>query len=387
LVNSIQPLRASDRKTEHHMPLGRVRLWRLLLICSVLGIFLLKGAKSADPNDRTDIEFSEDEYKYEYEEDSVEMGEGSFRGAWLYHDDPDYYDNSPYYGEHGLSEAHWSLEFQSRMYIYFFAIFLFIFLLVTLAVGHFTWFRELQTKLEREWLEQVRREATSAAAAEIERSRSGSSGAGANAAVSIPNKADAVSSPEDHQAILEGIEASPVIPTPVSLARPSSSAVSCGEMSDTAWDVPCDGALCQPPHRHSILCPRNGRVPRLNEPIQMLGLSSGSDEDEDEDEDEDGWETHATAETASYLEARNAARTQSAAASAPSLPTIFEPGLLKANIYGGVEMQHNSMPDLEAPRPVRRSCDPARGPSQRTKRNNGTPAPRPFLDISKIDLI
>ncbi len=121
----------------------------------------------------------------------------------------------------------------TRVFLLFFAFFMLVFLLVSLIIGHFTWFADLREKLEVE--HKLRLAQESARLREEQRVES------------CP--------PPSSNPFAEWAESS----------SPNSSV--------EFEDAECDPELCVPPH-HSILCPNNRMIPLLNEPLRMESLNS-----------------------------------------------------------------------------------------------------------------
>lgn len=113
-------------------------------------------------------------------------------------------------------------NFHTKMILVFFSVFILIFVMVLLVVGHFTWFADIKQKLATEW--------------EVEK----------NQATKKIEILDELKNPfVDEPAIVENKNRRK-------------------ESFDSG--VECRRGLCVPPH-HSILCPNNTAIPSLSEPI------------------------------------------------------------------------------------------------------------------------
>lgn len=147
-------------------------------------------------------------------------------------------------------------NFQTKMFLVLFSVFILIFIMVLLVVGHFTWFADIKEKLVTEWEEEK---------AKIEKDK---------AAKQILDEMK-MKNPFDGNEIDKGMTAE-------NKYRRKESFDSGGE---------CSRGLCVPPH-HSILCPNNTAIPSLSEPINnnyyqdsSYFLNEKNDNDNDKDND------------------------------------------------------------------------------------------------------
>ena len=120
-------------------------------------------------------------------------------------------------------------NFQTKMFLVFFSVFMLIFIMVLLVVGHFTWFADIKEKLAAEWEEER---------AKVEKER-------ATQEILVKKKNT-----------LDGNE--------IEKGMPLENKFRCKEGFDSGNE--CSRGLCVPPH-HSILCPNNTAIPSLSEPI------------------------------------------------------------------------------------------------------------------------
>lgn len=124
------------------------------------------------------------------------------------------------------------LDFQTKMLLVCFSIFMLIFVLMLLIIGHFTWFADIRHKLEEEWEQELKAEEAKRAAKAI------------LAEMKNPFEAE----------VDKGIKESEGEGDAYRNRRVS---------VDSAG---CTRGRCVPPH-HSILCPNNPNVPSLTDPI------------------------------------------------------------------------------------------------------------------------
>lgn len=118
-----------------------------------------------------------------------------------------------------------ALDFQTKMVLVSFSIFMLIFVVVLLVIGHFTWFADIRHKLEQEWEEELKRE-------------------------------------EENQ-IASSILNEMTNPFAIDLDNSGGTTVRRKSSIDSNG---CTRGLCVPPH-HSILCPNNPNVPSLSDPL------------------------------------------------------------------------------------------------------------------------
>lgn len=213
-----------------------------------------------------------------------------------------------------------SSMFKTKVLLMFFALFVLILVTVTLVVGHFTWLAELKEKLREEHRAKL--------AEKKKKSQTGES-----------SPATSSCSPEDPFGNWEK-----------------------GQVDEeAAEEVFCSGQLCIQPH-HSILCPLNQSVPKLDEALQLESRSSIS-----------------SLGLASPVPIRaNSAMRKNSIIDRPITPSISPP---KGNTLAAVNSKKKVFPerDLESGRPTR--------PSSTSPSVSNISLPRGVLDISKMDMI
>ena len=123
-----------------------------------------------------------------------------------------------------------TIDFHTKMLLVTVSIFMLIFVIALLVIGHFTWFADIRKKLEEEWDEELK--------AEEEK----------RIAKNILN--EMVNPFEDEELGGESVQ----------------------ERRISVDSVGCARGQCVPPH-HSILCPNNPNIPSLNEPFSFNSLA------------------------------------------------------------------------------------------------------------------
>lgn len=115
-----------------------------------------------------------------------------------------------------------TLDFHTKMLLVTVSIFMLIFVIALLVIGHFTWFADIRKKLEEEWEEELKAEEEKRVAKNI--------------------LSEMINPFEDEER---------------------------GDERRMSVDsIGCTRGQCVPPH-HSILCPNNPNVPSLNEPFSF----------------------------------------------------------------------------------------------------------------------
>lgn len=250
--------------------------------------------------------------------------------------------------------------YKTKFYICMFAIFAFVLLLVTVAVGHFTWLRDLRRNLEREWKEEVR----------LMRKKAPAKGRAPVLTAASPNRRrtrsiDASQATSDRHL---GVR------TPISQSRSSSVCF----FTSSEWDSGCDRNLCTDTH-HSILCPMNSKIPGLSDPVGFLCSSrtggsalftdhEHSSEDFDQLDSADDLPPH-------QHRPRPSPFSPTSATSVTSLPLFEQTVRTGAHVAPGCADGFHSMPVLQQPQPLR----------QHLPRRYSSGAA--FFDISKLSTI
>lgn len=133
-----------------------------------------------------------------------------------------------------------SLDFNTKMLLVIFSIFILLFVIILLIIGHFTWFAEIRKKLEQEWEEELQ---------EMESKRI------AKTILSeMKNPFSGNNQDLDHEN---------------NDLNDYSLEYNTGMRRDSLDSAGCTLGRCVPPH-HSILCPNNPNVPNLHDPFPIL---------------------------------------------------------------------------------------------------------------------
>lgn len=130
-----------------------------------------------------------------------------------------------------------SLDFKTKMLLVICSIFMLLFVIFLLIIGHFTWFADIRKKLEQEWEEELEAE---------ERKRV------ANDILNEMRNSFEVEEAQPSGANDDGFD----------------------HRRESVDSAGCTRGRCVPPH-HSILCPNNPNIPNLNEPFSF-SLSKNS---------------------------------------------------------------------------------------------------------------
>ena len=129
-----------------------------------------------------------------------------------------------------------SMDFQTKILLVSFSIFILVFVVILLIIGHFTWFADIRRKLEEEWAEELKLEREKLAAQMI--------------------LAEMTNPFEDQQ----------TAQTTILEDQNSIDDDNVYFRKDSVDSSGCARGRCVPPH-HSILCPNNPNIPSLTDPI------------------------------------------------------------------------------------------------------------------------
>ena len=127
------------------------------------------------------------------------------------------------------------IDFHTKLLLVTLSIFMLIFVVVLLVIGHFTWFADIRKKLEEEWEEELKAEEEKRVAKKI--------------------LSEMINPFEDEETGSVGLTV-------------DGEEDEFGMRRDSVDSAGCTRGQCVPPH-HSILCRNNPNIPSLNEPFSF----------------------------------------------------------------------------------------------------------------------